>query len=170
VAAVLGTAAHHSFELGSGIGLVFQPELGLAGSGALWSIQLPLWAAMAARGSTRFDRQLAVLSGTALGGALVHFFIWPWHRNRYGLPVLTEAEGLDQTRLGAYNAVLYAWGCSAAASIIFEQSPRTRRWSLVALAATPALALSAKHHFRWINQQARENPAWWNRGVQPAVS
>jgi hypothetical protein len=38
-----GAIAHHGFELGAGVGLVFQPDLGLAGAGALWGIGLPGW-------------------------------------------------------------------------------------------------------------------------------
>ncbi len=35
VSAAVGTAALNAFELGSGVGLVWQPELGLAGALAL---------------------------------------------------------------------------------------------------------------------------------------
>ena len=42
---------------------------------------------------------------------------------------------------------------------------RTRRWSLVGLAALPLLRRSAQHHFSWLTQEAQKNPAWWNRGV-----
>ena len=62
------TAGHHGFELTSGVGLVWQPELGLGPASALWGAQIPLWVILAARGSRRWDRLLAVLSGTALEG------------------------------------------------------------------------------------------------------
>ena len=160
------TAAHNAFELSSGIGLVAQPELGLAGAGALWGAQIPAWIGLAAKGGRRWDRALAVASGVALSGAAVHFVIWPWRRNRLGLPVLTEAEGLDASRLPAYNTLLYAWAAASALSIVREIPPRDRRWALGGLATLPVLRLSAKHHFTWLVQQARTNPAWWNRGVQ----
>ena len=98
------TAGHHGFELTSGVGLVWQPELGLGPASALWGAQIPLWVILAARGSRRWDRLLAVLSGTALAGVFVHFLLWPWHRNRLGIPVLTEAEGFEPKVLPAYNA------------------------------------------------------------------
>jgi len=75
VSAAVGTAAHNAFELGSGVGLVWQPELGLAGALALWGVQRPAWITLAARGERRWDNAVAVLSGTALAGMIVHFTI-----------------------------------------------------------------------------------------------
>ena len=160
------TGAHHGFELASGIGLVGQPELGLAGAGALWGTQIPVWVALAAKGGRRWDRLLAVWSGAALGGAAVHFLIWPWRRSAVGLPVLAEAEGLDDSLLPAYNTLLYAWGAASALSIALELPPGDRRWAVLGLAALPLLRRSAEHHFSWIVDQAATRPAWWNRGVQ----
>ena len=73
----LGTAAHHGFELVAGVGLVFQPYLGLRGAGALWSLSLPTWLRAASAGSSRWDRPLAFLAGLSVGGAAVHFTLWP---------------------------------------------------------------------------------------------
>ena len=78
------TAAHHGFELSSGVGLVGQPELGLVGASAFWGTQIPAWIALAAKGDKRWDKLLAVWSGAALGGAIVHFLIWPWRRSVWG--------------------------------------------------------------------------------------
>jgi hypothetical protein len=163
------TAVHHGFELSSGIGLVGQPELGLVGSSALWATQIPTWIALAAKGDRRWDRLLAVWSGAALGGAAVHFLIWPWRKNALGIPILAEAEGLDASKLPAYNTLLYGWGAASALSIALEVPARDRRWALVGLAALPLLRRSAKHHFSWIVEQAETRPAWWNRGVQRPV-
>jgi len=159
------TAAHHGFELSSGIGLVLQPELGLGVASALWGTQIPVWISLAARGEKRSDRLLAAWSGAALAGAIVHFVIWPWRRNRLGIPVLTEAEGLSPASLPAYNAILYAWGTAAMLSIALEVPRKDRRWVVVGLASLPLLQRSARHHFAWVTQQAVTNPAWWNRGV-----
>src|SRR5262245_40194336 len=112
----LATATHHLFELGAGTGLVFQPYLGLGGAAALWSVALPGWLAAALRGSRRWDGPLAFLAGLSIGGAAVHFTLWPFETGR-GLPVLVEAEGLRPSQLPAYNAVLYAWALSAAAAL-----------------------------------------------------
>jgi hypothetical protein len=160
------TAAHHGFELSSGLGLVGQPELGLGGAGAVWAAQIPTWIALAARGDKRWDKLLAVWSGAALGGVVVHFVIWPWRRSALGLPVLTEAEGLAVSQLPGYNALLYGWAAASALSIALEIPPRERRWALLGFAALPLLHRSAKHHFSWIVDQAATTPAWWNRGVQ----
>lgn len=160
------TAAHHGFELASGVGLVGQPELGLGGSTALWGIQIPTWITLAAKGDRRWDKLLAVWSGAALGGAIVHFLIWPWRRSALGLPVLTEAEGLGASKLPAYNTLLYGWGAASVLSVALEIPRRDRRWAILGLAALPLLRLSAKHHFSWLVDQAATKPAWWNRGVQ----
>jgi hypothetical protein len=159
------TAAHHGFELSNGIGLVWQPELGLVGASALWGTQIPVWITVAARGSKRWDRLLATWSGATLGAAVVHFLLWPWRRSSLGIPVLTEAEGLSASRLPAYNTLLYAWAAASAASILREIPRRDRRWALVGFATLPLMGLSAKHHFSWLTQQAATDPAWWNRGV-----
>ena len=160
------TAAHHGFELSSGIGLVGQPELGLVGAGAVWATQIPTWITLAAKGGSRWDRLLAVWSGAALGGAVVHFLIWPWRRSALGIPILTEAEGLDDSTLPAYNALLYAWGAASVLSIVLEVPRRDRPWALLGFAALPLLRRSARHHFSWIVDQAATRPAWWNRGVR----
>jgi hypothetical protein len=159
------TAAHHGFELVSGVGLVLQPELGLGPAGALWGTQLPLWAVLAARGDRRWDRLLAAWSGAAAAGVVVHFLLWPWRRSRLGLPVLTEAENLSTGSLPAYNTILYLWGAASVLSILREVPAGTRRWALVGLATLPLLRASARHHFSWLAQVAVTDPRWWNRGA-----
>jgi hypothetical protein len=166
VLAGAATAAHHGFELSNGLGLVWQPEFGLAGASALWGTQIPICMALAARGAKRWDKGLAIWSGANLGAAILHFLLWPSQRNRLGLPVLTEAEGLDASRLPAYNTLLYVWGAASVLSIAREISPRDRRWALVGIAALPLMRKSAQHHFSWMTEQAETNPTWWNRGLQ----
>jgi hypothetical protein len=161
----IGTAAHHSFELNAGVGLVFQPYLGLGGSLAVWGVNLPFlfWAAL--RGGERFDKPLAFASGAALGGMSVHYTIWPW-KLRGGLPWLTEAEGLSSEQLPAYNTILVLWALSSLVALVRETPRGARRWFAVgALTALPFRA-SAKHHFTWAAEQARTNPQWWNRGLR----
>ena len=163
VATAALTATHHGFELASGVGLVLQPELGLAGSGAFWGAQLPVWVAAAARGGSRWDRLLAMWSGAALAGAIVHFVMWPLRRSRFGVPVLAEAEGLDGAGLATYNTILWAWATSAALSILVDSPRGRRRWALVGLATLPLQRVSAARHFAWLGEQAATAPAWWNR-------
>ena len=162
------TAAHHVFELAAGTGLVFQPYIGLARAAGLWSVGLPGWFAAAARGSKRWDRPLAFLAGLSIGGATVHFTLWPFRLKR-GLPVLVEAEGLKPEQLPAYNAVLYVWAASAAAALAVETPREARRWALAGMLAAVPLRWSARHHFVWIKDQARSHPAWWNRALAAAA-
>lgn len=163
VLAAAGTSAHHGFELTEGVGLVWQPELGLTAAGALWGGQLSIWTALAARGGRRWDKLLAVWSGAALGGVAVHFLLWPWQTNQIGIPTLTEAEGLAPSKLPLYNLILDLWGAASVLSIARDIAPRDRRWALVGLATLPLLVRSAKYHFSWLQEQAVTNPAWWNR-------
>ena len=131
------TAAHHGFELSSGVGLVLQPELGLRFAGALWGTAIPAWIRLAAKGDqTRWDPLLAAWSGASLAGVVVHFSLWPWRHNRLGIPVLTEAEGLSSSSLPAYDALLYAW---AAACHAFDL-PRDSSWG-------PPLGVGRAGHF-----------------------
>lgn len=158
------TAAHHGFELVAGTGLVFQPYLGLRGAAALWTVGLPGWFAAATRGSGAWDRPLAFLAGLSIGGAAVHFTLWPWER-KAGIPILVEAEGLRPGQLPSYNAVLYAWALSALAALAMETPRGARKWALAGVLAAVPLRFSARHHFAWIRDQARYNPAWWNRAL-----
>lgn len=161
----VGTAAHHTFELGAGVGLVFQPELGLPGSLALWGTALPMNLVRAKNGSERSDGLLAFSAGAALGGVSVHYMLWPWEWRR-GLPWLTEAEGLSPKQIPFYNALLYAWAASALAALARETPPRARKWAALGVALTVVFRHSARYHFKWVNEQAKVNPRWWNRGVQ----
>jgi len=165
------TAAHHAFELSSGVGLVLQPELGLGFAGALWGTGIPAWIRLAAkRDGTKWDPLLAAWSGASLAGVVVHFSLWPWRYNKLGLPALTEAEALPSSSLPAYNALLQVWAVTSALSIVREVRPGNRRWALVGLATVPLLRKSAQHHFSWLQQEARTNPMWWNRGAIRATT
>jgi hypothetical protein len=160
----VGTAAHHAFELAAGVGLVFQPELGLPGSVALWSTLLPFGFVTAARSEDRMEPVLAFSRGAALGGVAVHFMLWPWRARP--IPLLDEAEGLSAAQLPYYNALLYGWGAAAAAAVVKETPKRSRKWVALGLAATVLFRASARYHFKWATEQAQTNPQWWNRGLR----
>lgn len=132
----------------------------------MWGTQIPIWIALAAKGSSRWDKLLATWSGATVGAALVHFLLWPWRRGRLGMPVLTEAEGLDAARLPAYNTLLYIWFAASALSVVRDIPRRDRPWAVLGFATLPLMRWSAKHHFSWLTEQAAMNPAWWNRGVR----
>ena len=165
LSAAAGAAAHHVFELASGVGLVWQPELGLAPAGALWTAQILGWAALAARGPRRADAVLAALDGASLAGVAAHFILWPSQLDRTGLPALSKAEGLSPWQMPAYNALLRVWALTSAGSIVLEVPRGSRRWALVGGALLPVFVVSTRHHFEWLREQAASNPAWWNRGV-----
>lgn len=159
-----GAMAHHIFELAAGVGLVLQPELGLQGAAAFWGLVFSTWLGASSRGSSRWDRVLGLGAGLSLMGAGIHFSIWPWRR-LHGVPILTEAEGLEPRLMPAYNAVLYFWALAAVGALIRETPRGSRRPALAALVALPVAQASARYHFKWVREQSRKNPAWWNRGV-----
>jgi hypothetical protein len=102
----LGTAAHHTFEVRAGVGLVFEPFIGRRGAVAMWATGLPAWAAAAWLGEGEaIEKWLALNNGAGLAGGIVHFVEWPWEL-RGGIPFLVEAEGMTPERLPAYNRVL----------------------------------------------------------------
>lgn len=167
IAPVLGTVAHHGFELAAGVGLVFQPYLGLGGAAVAWGVSLPGWAWLVSRGSPSADRALSFLAGVSLAGALLHFKLWPveWRPagRKLAVPVLIEAEGLSPRQLPFYNAILYGWAAGSLLAVV-GGTPRGKRGIAAAglLMAVP-LSASARHHFEWIRAEAERKPAWWNR-------
>jgi hypothetical protein len=169
VLTAIGTMAHHGFELGSGVGLVFEPFLGRRGAIALWATQLPAWVAQAWAGGERFDRVLALNNGMGFSGALVHFAEWPWEL-RNGIPTLTEAEGMTAARLPAYNLILQAWAVSGALALLLETPRHARRWALAGLLMGEPLRRSASHHFRWAREQARREPEKWSPALREPVA
>jgi hypothetical protein len=81
--------------------------------------------------------------------------------------MLTEAEGLSSEQLPAYNAILWLWALASAAAFVRETPKGARKWFVLGVLNAIPLRASAKHHFAWATEQARTNPAWWNRGLQP---
>ncbi|HEV8064806.1 MAG TPA: hypothetical protein VGP46_08250 [Acidimicrobiales bacterium] len=163
-----GTVAHHGFELGSGVGLVFQPQLGLSRAAGAWLLQFGGWAFLSRRGQWA-EPVLAALNGACLSGVLVHFILWPWRRGPGGLPLLREAEGLTARQLPAYNTILWFWATMAGGALVFETPRRARRWSLVGILTLPVFVVSARHHFEWVTEQALDRPSWWNRALRSAA-
>ena len=165
VLTVTGTAAHHVFELAAGVGLIFAPQLGMRRAALFWGSVLPAAGLAAARGSERWAPALAYAAGTSAAMDVLHFQIWPWKLRR-GIPTLTEAEGLTGRPLAAYNALLQAWAVAASAALALETPARARKWAaLGGLGAAVIGPVSVRHHFTWLGEQARTNPAWWNRAA-----
>ena len=163
-AAFLCAAAHNAFELGCGVGLMFQPELGLGTASAMWSAVFPAALAGASCGGPGCDAPLAAVLGMNLAAAAVHYTLWPW-RLRRGVPLLTAAEGLGDEQLPAYNAILLSWSAAGLLALAVEVSGGRRRWAAAGFLLALPLRRHARRHFAWIRGQSRANPAWWNRGV-----
>lgn len=158
----LGTAAHHTFEVRAGVGLVFEPFIGRRGAVALWATGLPAWAAAAWLGEGEaIEKWLALNNGAGLAGGIVHFVAWPWAL-RGGIPQLVEAEGLTPEQLPAYNRVLQLWVLAGALALALETPNHARRWAFAGLLLGEPLRRSALHHFRWAHEQAEREPERWS--------
>ena len=158
--------AHHGLELGAGVGLVFQPELGLPGALGLWTAVVAGDLGLLAPRRSPLGRARALAAGVSLAGVLVHYLLWPWELRR-GLPRLTAAEGVRGRQLAVYDAILLGWAASAAGSLLVDVPGSRRRWALVGAAVALApLVASARHHFTWVTAEAAEHPAWWNRALR----
>ncbi len=158
----LGTAAHHTFEVRAGVGLVFEPFIGRRGALALWAGGLPAWAAAAWCGEGEsLEKWLALNNGAGLAGGIVHFVEWPWEL-RSGIPFLVEAEGMTPERLPPYNAILQLWVVAGALALALETPRHARRWALAGLLLGEPLRRSAVHHFRWAHEQAEREPERWS--------
>ena len=165
VLAALGTFAHHAFEVRAGVGLVFEPFLGRRGAVALWAAILPGYVAGGATGRTA--RLTALSNGMSLSGALVHYVLWPWEL-RGGLPTLTEAEGMTDAQLPAYNRILQGWVLASALALATETPRDARGWALAGLLAGEPLRRSAVHHFAWAAEQAKRDPENWSPVLRAA--
>ncbi len=158
----LGTAAHHTFEVRAGVGLVFEPFIGRRGALALWAGGLPAWAAAAWLGEGEsLEKWLALNNGAGLAGGIVHFVEWPWEL-RSGVPFLVEAEGMTPERLPPYNAILQLWVVAGALALALETPRHARRWAFAGLLLGEPLRRSAVHHFRWAHEQAEREPERWS--------
>jgi hypothetical protein len=162
VLTALGTAAHHTFEVRAGVGLVFEPFLGRRGAVAMWVGGLPAWAAAAWLGDGEaIEKWIALNNGAGLAGGIVHFVEWPWEL-RSGIPFLVEAEGMTPERLPPYNTILQLWVLAGALALLLETPPHARRWALAGLLLGEPLRRSAVHHFRWAKEQAERDPGHWS--------
>lgn len=157
----LGTAAHHTFEVRAGVGLVFEPFLGRRGAWAFWSAVLPMNALVAAFGGPRHNGAVAFNAGSALAGVIVHYVDWPWVWKR-GLPTLTAAEGLRPDQVPAYDLVLKGWGAASALALLRERGLGTTRYAVAGLLTGFPLLASARHHFAWAREQAERDPESWS--------
>ena len=107
------------------------------------------------------DRVLAVSSGTALAGALVHFVMWPLRRNRLGIRSWPRPRDWNRPAVRLHRHPLRMGRVGGAVDPARDSRGR-RRWALVGLATLPLQQVSAARHFAWLRSQAEADPAWWN--------
>ena len=151
--------------MGGGVGLPGQKAFGLRGAAAVHAGLLAAWITAARRGSTRANRAVALLDGAGLAGAVTHYVALPI-RWKWAVPILQEgAEGLMPGWTRWYNALLYAWGVTAAAAVVFETGREVRPWALAGVGAVPLVAVASHRKHDWAREQARLRPRWWNRAL-----
>ncbi len=169
--ATAGGAAHNGFERWSGVGVFLEPWIGRRATNVLWSTGPPLllWRSLA--GDQRDDAAIAFGAGVAVAGAGVHFVEWPWSLKFGALPWLDQAEGMPESHLPAYNAILWLWMVGGVGSIARETSREHLKWALAGIATAPLLLASARHHFAWARAQAEAgNPRFSKQLITDTLS
>jgi hypothetical protein len=157
--AALGTAGHNGFERWAGVGVFLEPWFGRRNTNIFWSVVLPGWFWRALRGGRAEEPMLAFGSGSAIAGVVVHYVDWPWSLRVRVLPWLDEAEGFRPSLLPAYNAILWLWLAGGVGSVLAETSRANLKYAAAGLATGPLLLASARHHFAWAREQAKQgNP------------
>jgi hypothetical protein len=155
------TTAHQALELALGTGIIGQAQAGFPGALAVSTLMDVGWITAALRENPP-ERALAFGAGVAIATPVLHFTLWPWQVRR-GVPVLTEAEGLPESVMPVYNAVLYGWTCAGLLAAIRDTPRRHRLWVAAGLVAVVLFRPVAQQHFRWMAIEAGRNPRWWNR-------
>jgi hypothetical protein len=166
---VVFATGHVFYELVAGVGMPIASVIGPAPAAALFGSGGVVAFREAGRQPRSRDRTFAVLNGVFLAAVLAHFSGWPRAR-RWGLPWLTECEGLSGRLMPPYNLMLYASGVAAVGGVV--ETGRGRGWRAV----TPAVLVPAvvvpwligeqhRDHARLVDQ-AQRTPGWWNRRLR----
>ena len=103
----------------------------------MWSAYFPLALGAAPRDGEWARRVSAFSAGIGVAGVAVHFKAWPWSLHG-GLPMLDEAEGLNEDQLPAYNAVLWLWLLCSALNLPAANRPGARRFAIFGLLNFPS--------------------------------
>jgi hypothetical protein len=152
--AIASMATHHALEDAGGVGLPGEPVLGPDRARVLWTVLMATHAVAGRLGGPRWNPVLAIANGVYSAVALQHYTAWPV-RIRYGLPVLTEAEGISARLMPVYNAALIGVVAASTVSSARECGPSAWRHHLLGLATLPLVAASARHHLRWLADGGR---------------
>jgi hypothetical protein len=160
-----GICGHVFYELLCGVGMPTASVAGPMPAAAGWAVGTGLTFRAAGRGkSRRHDLAFGVVNGMFLSAVLAHFMFWPkqW---TFGLPWLSECEGLRGKLMVPYNAILYLCGLAAVAGLL-ENGRAGLYGTAVPVTLVPALIRVQGVEFRRLEAQARRRPAWWNRRLQ----
>ena len=161
LAAGLSTTTHQVLELALGTGIIGQAQAGFPGALAASTVMDTAWI-VAARSKRPPERLLAFGAGVAIMTPLLHFTLFPWKAKR-GIPVLTEAEGLPQSVMPLYNAILYVWAGAGVLAALRDTPRRYLPLVVAGIVAVIGIRPTAKQHFAWMEVEAKRNPKWWNR-------
>lgn len=142
-------AAHHAIETAAGLGLPGEPILGRRRAALLWTGAFTANLLLLRQRGRARDGLAGFATGAYQALALQHYIDWPW-KLRYGIPILTEAEGLPKKSLAPYNAALLTvTGSATAALIVSWRRPAAVIGHLLGLATLPLQLASARHHISW---------------------
>jgi hypothetical protein len=155
------TTTHQVLELALGTGIIGQAQSSFGGALAASTVMDVGWMYAATREKPP-ERLLAFGAGVAIMTPLLHFTLFPWELRR-GIPVLTEAEGLPDSVMPLYNAILYGWAASGVLAAVKDTPRRHLPWVGAGILAVIAIRPTAKAHFTWMEKEAQRNPRWWNR-------
>jgi len=156
--------AHVFYELASGVAMPFASLVGPAPAAAAWATSTALVFHTACRGKDVHNNAFGLINGMFLTAVLAHFIYWP-KRWIFGVPWLTECEGLRGNLLAPYNAILYVSGVAAVAGLV-ENGRGGVRGAVIPPVFVPVLLRIQGIEFRRLRAQARRRPAWWNRRLQ----
>jgi hypothetical protein len=164
--ATTGLAGHVFFELAAGVGMPGASVVGPLPAAAVWASGSAALHRLAGRPSPAGDRVLTVTNGLGLAAVVAHLAGWPRRRTVFGLPWLTDCEGLGPELMRWYNPIVHASGAAALGGLLRENraAPRWLGWSM--LAAVPLLVPLQYAEHRRLRALARTRPGRWNRRLQ----
>lgn len=141
--------AHHLIETRAGIGLPGEPVLGRRRATWLWIGAFTANAFVIGRSGKNSSAAVGFANGAYQALALQHYVDWPWQWRR-GVPVLTDAEGMPEQWLPAYNAALLTAMSASTLAIVSDLRPRAVLAHLAGLATLPLQLASARNHQGWL--------------------
>jgi hypothetical protein len=166
-AAIAGSAAHVFLELAAGVGMPGASLVGPAPAALAWAGSTRVVWRIAHRTSGRRDRALQICNGLALTAVVAHYAAWPRRRTGFGVPWLTECEGLGGDLMLVYNLILFGTGGAALVALARENRSAPALLGLSPLLLVPIFGHFQHDEYARLVKIAEERPAWWNRRLTP---